>query len=91
MLHELADLGVVRFTPQAGANDGAATTPVQALVPAAAMAAAAANAMPNPAAKPGVSGLRAVAIACEDPTTLSVEHWRRRLEGERYTASSRIE
>jgi Putative transposase len=78
-----------RFTPQPGANDGAATTPARAPVPDA--AADAASAMAKPAATPGAPDLRAVAVASDDPTIISIEHWRRLLDGELYAASSRIE
>jgi len=34
--------------------------------------------------------LRAVAVASDDPTILTVEHWSRILDGELYAASSRV-
>jgi hypothetical protein len=47
--------------------------------------------MPAPAATPGAPDLRAVAMASGDPTMITVEHWRRLLDGELDAASSRIE
>ena len=75
------------ITPQAFANDSAAATPPRA--PAAATAVA--STMPEPAAPPGAKALRAVAIASDDPTMITVAHWRRILDGELYAASSRVE
>jgi hypothetical protein len=81
-----------RITPQPGANDGAATTPARAPVPAAAtVAATAASATPKSDATPGAPGLRAVAVAYDEPTMITIAHWRRLLDGELYAASSRIE
>jgi hypothetical protein len=75
------------ITPQAFANDSAAATPPRA--PAAATAVA--NPMPEPAAPPGAKALRAVAMASDDPTMITVTHWRRILNGALYAASSRVE
>jgi hypothetical protein len=85
-----------RFTPQAGANDAArdaAKAPPQAgaaATTAPATTAAAAAVMPAPHPTPGASGLGAVAVASDDPTIISIEHWRRLLDGELYAASSRV-
>jgi len=54
-------------------------------------AAAAAAVTPAPHPTPGSSGLRAVAVASDDPTIITIQHWRRLLDGELYAASSRVE
>ena len=75
------------ITPHPSANDGAAAPPPRA--PAAATAVA--STMPEPAAPPGAKALCAVAMASDDPTMITVAHWRRILDGELYAASSRVE
>jgi hypothetical protein len=47
--------------------------------------------MPEPAAPPGAKALCAVAMASDDPTMITVAHWRRILDDELYAASSRLE
>jgi hypothetical protein len=47
--------------------------------------------MPEPAAPPGAKALRAVAMASDDPTMITVAPFRRILDGELYAASSRVE
>jgi hypothetical protein len=46
---------------------------------------------PKSDATPGAPGLRAVAVAYDDLTMITIAHWRRLLDGELYAASSRIE
>ena len=71
--------------PQAGPNEVTPAPPPRAPAP------AAASAMPAPAAMPDAPELRAVAVASDDPTMISVEHWRCLLDGQLYAASSRVE
>jgi len=85
-----------RFAPQAGANDAAkdatkAPPHAGAAATTAAATAAAAAVTPAPHPTPGSSGLRAVAVASDDPTIITIQHWRRLLDGELYAASSRVE